>query len=431
MKTPSKKVLLLVGLFVIALFIALAMRQFELLRKNIHVLPVVTSREADTQNTYASEEWKKGTVVELSEYFSKDEKAVYWLNQYRILGADPVTFHVTESRYALDRDHIYFSGYAKDSSRLVLYVLDGADPDSFFAFPNYYAKDRWHVYYDEEVVDGADPRTIQPIGDTYDAYAKDVYFAYNRGQRIPNVDAWTFRIVPKSEMGSIYTEDKKRVMLRTFFHTDDGKSKYETRDIVGADPSTFQVLGGIYAKDERHVYFGTRIIDGADVATFRVYRDNVRERVSEYTLDSHSVYFEGKPIDGADPVTLQYTIDPRILITGSFVVDKNNAYRDGKVFPREDLAQLEKGQIPSNARSLGSNYYRYQGEIYYYDSGPHAVPSLDALGADAASFHVLKYGYAADKNSVYCDGQYMKGKTRDSLDFNIIGKRESWNYCDE
>ena len=78
-----------------------------------------------------------------------------------------------------------------------------------------------------------------------------------------------------------------------YLYTKDGRTVHVNGNpIPGADPSTFQVLQGAYARDSQHVFFDQPIV-AADVSS-------VRPLDGPNASDSARVYWMGKAIDGAD-----------------------------------------------------------------------------------------------------------------------------------
>jgi hypothetical protein len=64
--------------------------------------------------------------------------------------------------------------------------------------------------------------------------------------------------------------------------------------IAGADPATFRVLGGAYARDAREVYYFTDWIPDGERASFEVLDGS-------FARDAKHAYWMGKAIPGADP----------------------------------------------------------------------------------------------------------------------------------
>jgi hypothetical protein len=72
------------------------------------------------------------------------------------------------------------------------------------------------------------------------------------------------------------------------------------RPVRGADPKTFEVLLGNYARDAKSVFFSNKRSQKIDRATFRVLNAN-------FGVDSAHAYFEAAPIRDANP-----EVDPNV-----------------------------------------------------------------------------------------------------------------------
>jgi hypothetical protein len=111
--------------------------------------------------------------VILNDYFARDEKKVYGVNDKQsgwvvIDTADRETFKVILGRFAQDKNHIFYlrkflekvdkttfvvisgtHGYASDD--LTVYgpqgIIKGADPETFKLYTGKYAADAGHVYF--------------------------------------------------------------------------------------------------------------------------------------------------------------------------------------------------------------------------------------------------------------------------------------------
>ncbi len=254
--------------------------------------------------------------------YGKDAKRAFYQGKI-IPDADPASFALVPGRGA-NRN----APYARDARRVYLEgaPLAGADPASFQPDPRRagLARDRRQVYLGRSVIRGADPASYEPLGgdapigrdrrgyyfgpdpvkvldpasfEVIDAnaapgtawardsralyvgekttptsgpakvevlggnYAKDATRVYYRGEPIPGADAASFTV-------RVYKNDAIRgqtfVVARdcSHFYTSDTP----TSDI--ADGATFEALGRGYARDSRQVYFLSRVVEGADPATF-------------------------------------------------------------------------------------------------------------------------------------------------------------------
>lgn len=179
----------------------------------------------------------------------------------KIEGADPATYEVVGQQYAKDKNH----AYAYDS------VIEGADPATFELVPGdannsfIWTRDENHVYYRGRVIAGADPRTFKVYNFEFGTDAKNLFF---RNTLVPGADVTTFEIIHAQHPS--YAKDSKQVYFGYFL---------EDKPIVeGADPATFTLFSKGdydiptgYARDKNHVFYETKLIPEADLATFEVF----------------------------------------------------------------------------------------------------------------------------------------------------------------
>lgn len=147
------------------------------------------------------------------------------------------------------------------------------------------------------------------------------------------------------------------------------------------DAKTFEIIDNNYSIDKNHVYYmcnARKVLEGADPASFRVYKKGIR-----LSRDKQSVFYNDYKVEDSDPDTYQ-EIGP------SFDKDKNNVYYVGK--------------------------------------------KID--GADPESFKPLKYGLGIDKTNIYdC---YIKCDKIYEIDINSFvqvddnsWKDKEYYYCFE
>lgn len=218
------------------------------------------------------------------------------------------------------------------------------------------------VYYRNDLIIGADPKTMEYLGHGYMKDSKRVYVAPMGGMVIEGADPKTF--VPLSDM---YTKDMNNVYL---FNT----------VMKGVDPKTFELVGGSYVKDAKNVYDLNGIITGADSRTAVLVWANPGTSQNEYLKDKDSVYCDHRKIQNADPVTFVY-------VGNGYSKDKNAIYYDG---------------------GEGAGFSPF-----------FASPALQ--GADLKTFEVINSQYAKDKSRVYSYGIPNSAKPEDCTVNNLKG----------
>ena len=133
------------------------------------------------------------------------------------------------------------------------------------------------VYYEGMYVRGADASTFEDLG--Y-GYGKDRRHVYRYGEVLEYVDPSSFRV--SREFASSYSPDGMRP----------GHGGYG----CGNDYRRYD--NGGYYKDNFHVFFRGREIDGAHVTGFEILEDG-------YAKDSFNVYWNGREISDAKPMSFE------------------------------------------------------------------------------------------------------------------------------
>ena len=190
------------------------------------------------------------------------------------------------------------------------FEIDGADPASFQVFDQTYARDNATVFVDGRPLPGADAATFELLGRP--DFASDAHHVYLRDRRLSD-DPAHFELLDgglsKDDTsvywsdGDVLTDDPAHFAIISnadhYLFTKDSRTVHVNGNPVkGADPATFEVLQGAYARDDQRVYYFTDHIADADMASFRVIE-------SPYAADGQRVYWMGKPIEGADPQTFR------------------------------------------------------------------------------------------------------------------------------
>jgi hypothetical protein len=171
------------------------------------------------------------------------------------------------------------------------------------------------------------------------------------------------------------------------YHVFPTKVCYDSRELTGADPSTFQVLAEFeYAKDASHVYVLGHEIPGADAKTFRIL-----DRF--YARDASTVYC-GNVAMRVDDIEHFEVVRPIETWVGrpnqewiEFLQETNFLFETGMTFASVHLS-------PDNHAVIAVSAWARDGKSYY--CGPARVE-----GCDFASFEVLDEKRARDKNQEY------------------------------
>lgn len=148
--------------------------------------------------------------------------------------------------YGADIHHVYYLGE----------ILKGADPASFVNINDECWKDNSTVYWQGLVVKGADPRTFVPLKNGWFKDARQGYSGFAFPMHVRDLTSF-------EPIADEWARDSKAYYASYTANTMQG-------EVVGADYSTFRILKGSYARDRKHIYWGTRVIENADLGSFKV-----------------------------------------------------------------------------------------------------------------------------------------------------------------
>ena len=313
----------------------------------------------------------------LNENHSADNRHV-WYNNDTIPGADPATFVVPERKndlsfsLALSHDaHDYYCG---------IYPLHVADMGSFKEIDGSWAIDCKNVYY--LGLDASIGKNNIPIGDytTFRAlsfrYAKDSKCVYYENQIVEGADPKTFRVLDGEQH---FAQDKNRVYyqasatsirdlkslrhknmnegLNEAFHTD-GKTVYNSELMAmpaGCDFATIHRIERYrdWYADKNRVYYENRLLPGANPQTFRIFQSHYvsenyvsnNNKDASYSCDGDHVYYRDSLITGVDIVSFICGYD--YVDSCPFAFDKNRYYQGS---PNPRLEKLRQGKCHVDSR---------------------------------------------------------------------------------
>ncbi|NDV68497.1 DKNYY domain-containing protein [Dysgonomonas sp. 25] len=220
----------------------------------------------DKNNVYSyNKQVAKVDGATLTHFFDdwyKDKDSLYWLPRYHLFdnkvnttAVDSETITRFEDNYFQDKDHLYigllrlFDGaqerfWHEKPHIEAIKRIEGADRSSFQVINSKYAKDKNHVYFEGEVIPGADPLTfflIRKVGDS-SAYDKSgIYDATRKRTSLNN---------PITYLGDIFYVDKD--FLYEIYHAG-AAYKYRLKD-VGLDRKTLKVIEEGVLRDKNGTY---------------------------------------------------------------------------------------------------------------------------------------------------------------------------------
>lgn len=167
----------------------------------------------------------------------------------------------------------------------------------------------------------------------------------------------------------------------------DGKNVYNIYGhvIPEADPHTFISCSTAYSKDDKYVYYGTDIIDGADASTFKSLKWH-------YAVDKHNAYYKGIHLCAASNFSTYRSAN-------GYASDGNIIYYNG--IPIENSsAGLFRIICEGNDKS-GTTLVTDSFNVYFEGR------KVDYIDTD--SFVHIEYNFYKDKNHVYVGKDIIDG----------------------
>lgn len=307
----------------------------------------------------------------LNENYSADNRYV-WYNNDTIPGADPATFVAPENKndfsfsLSLAHDaHDYYHGtsplhvadvssfkeidgsWAIDCKNVYYLGLDASlgennipigDYATFKALSFRYAKDSKCVYYENQIVEGADPKTFRVLeGEQHFAQDKNRVYYQASGTSIRDLKSLRHKNMNEG--------------LNEAFHTD-GTTVYNSELMAmpaGCDFATIHRVERYrdWYADRNRVYYENRLLTGANPLTFRIFQSHYvsenhvsnNNKDDDYSCDVDHVYYQDSLITGVDIATFICGYD--YVNSCSFAFDKNRYYQ-GTPNPR--LEKLRQGK---------------------------------------------------------------------------------------
>lgn len=379
--------------------------------------------------------------------------AGYYLPRHKIITANRTQCQV-EGRY------VYNHGKIRPGE-----IVYGADKATYVALDDYYAKDKNTVYLANHPFADADLASFETLGG---GYAKDKENIFANDLILKNVDRATFKVLSDN-----FAQDKNNfyyvslaipilknkstpsdVKVFKEYYVQVGNQLYYGGQLTDTHPdfATLQELSPIYAIDKDHVYDHGEIIPGANPKNFHVIDDSsymstdgstvfagsipvpdldasTTVAFGIYAKDTDTVYAFNDPAQDIDPASLHllgganslYGVDKNYVWYGdtplksldpnSAVVSANGEYiHDNKAWYHYDRLIAEADPtVP---------YYTFPNSVYSM-SKQTAYYNDELLNADCASFELLGYFFAKDKDHVFYQGVAIPGVHADS--FHVLG----------
>lgn len=213
------------------------------------------------------------------------------------------------------------------STSLIKYTMNNEIVDL-----EYYAKDKRSVYYGKDVIPNADAETFILFSILF---SKDRSNAYFKGKPIPNSESETFELICGNfakDRNYIYWENKiisnnpEAFKILSHNYAKDDKKVWFFRNMIFSridtlyvsSPNEFEMIDNRYAKDRANVYFHGIIIDKVNLEHFKILGQN-------WSKDDRNIFYGSKVCSEADYNSFE--------VTDEYVKDKNRYY-DKKYRPK-------------------------------------------------------------------------------------------------
>ena len=195
----------------------------------------------------------------LGDYYSIDKRKVYYGNEI-LEGANPKTAELIGFSLLKDDKNVYYMGEKIKDVKIKNFEKLGK---------NYWKNDN-KIYYRDEKIENADIMSFKVLNKDY---AKDKNNVYDGNESIGRgiKDPKTFEFLPNGIIyGTLYGKDKYNVyyienkMINCF------DTYYSIYGVNGINKDKAEVLNEWFMKDDKNIYFGGKILEGADYNTFEV-----------------------------------------------------------------------------------------------------------------------------------------------------------------
>ena len=372
------------------------------------------------------------------EYYLKDKNSVYEISMndndkvkvkpIKNLNIDVATFEdIFNEGLFKDKNAVY---YAEDNDGdISLKILQGADPATFeFGI---ISKDKNSVFIGNQKLEGVSSKGFEVLDDTFNFVKdyKNVYYLDRESDgityKVKVLDTKGIDIPSLEFLGDSYNQyyrDKNNI-----YFLNDKDDKMEFEKLAGANPKTFEIINGNFARDDKNVYFFNKKVIGVDAKTFEeVGYDIVKDKNGVYFLENVSEENENLEIktknlkaDGIDLKTLK-------KLDNGYFKDKNSIYYElsGNLYKMKNV-DLSTFEVLNSPYSSSVYFAKDKNNVYYNGK------KLDGIVPN--DFEQIQSYFIKDKNGIY---KFEEGENEQDLKITPINakidfknfKELDWKY---
>ena len=368
------------------------------------------------------------------EYYLKDKNSVYEISMndndkvkvkpIKNLNIDVATFEdIFNEGLFKDKNAVY---YAEDNDGdISLKILQGADPATFeFGI---ISKDKNSVFIGNQKLEGVSSKGFEVLDDTFNFMKdyKNVYYLDRESDgityKVKVLDTKGIDIPSLEFLGDSYNQyyrDKNNI-----YFLNDKDDKMEFEKLAGANPKTFEIINGNFARDDKNVYFFNKKVIGVDAKTFEeVGYDIIKDKNGLHILiDSNETEIKVKNLkaDGIDLKTLK-------KLDNGYFKDKNNIYYglSGNLYKIKN-ADLQTFEVLTSPYSSSVYFAKDKNNVYYNGK------KLDGIVPN--DFEQIQSYFIKDKNGIY---KFEEGENEQDLKITPINakidfknlKELDWKY---